>query len=75
MTCRQVSTYNGAPGYGNPTGGGYATEADCLNACKEGACCYGTTCSVTPQCQCQGTGQTFKGVGTACASDTCNPLP
>jgi hypothetical protein len=44
----------------------YRTEADCLNACKEGACCEGTTCSVKPACQCQGTGQVFKGVGTVC---------
>lgn len=36
--------------------------------CKEGACCTGTTCSVRPQCQCQGTGQRFKGVGTTCNS-------
>jgi hypothetical protein len=46
----------------------YRTEADCLNACKEGACCEGTTCSVKPQCQCQGAGKVFKGVGTVCAS-------
>jgi len=67
MTCRQVSTYNGSPA----TSGSYATEADCLNACKEGACCEGTTCSVTPQCQCQGTGQVFKGVGTTCSPNPC----
>ena len=54
---------------------GYATEADCLNACREGACCEGTTCSVKPACQCQGTGKTFKGVGTVCSQSTCNPLP
>lgn len=46
--------------------GPYATEAECLQACKEGACCEGATCSVKPQCQCQGTGKTFKGVGTTC---------
>lgn len=72
MTCRQVSTYNGAPGSGQPTGGGYPTEAECLNACKEGACCTGTTCSVKPQCQCQGTGQVFVGIGTTCAGCGCN---
>ena len=49
----------------------YATEADCLNACREGACCEGTTCSVKPQCQCQGTGKTFKGVGTMCTPNPC----
>jgi hypothetical protein len=49
----------------------YSTEADCLNACKEGACCDGTTCSVKPQCQCQGTGQFFGGVGTTCETVDC----
>jgi hypothetical protein len=49
----------------------YTTEADCLQACKEGACCEGTTCSVKPQCQCQGTGKTFKGVGTTCTPNPC----
>lgn len=53
----------------------YATEADCLNACKEGACCEGGTCSVKPQCQCQGAGKVFKGLGTVCSPDPCNPLP
>lgn len=46
----------------------YPTQTDCLNACKEGACCEGATCSVKPQCQCQGAGKTFKGVGTTCES-------
>jgi hypothetical protein len=50
----------------------YKTEADCLNACKEGACCEGTTCTVKPQCQCQGTGKVFNGVGTTCATNPCN---
>jgi hypothetical protein len=50
----------------------YATEADCNQACKEGACCEGTSCTVKPQCQCQGTGKTFKGVGTVCAPNPCN---
>jgi hypothetical protein len=49
----------------------YATEADCNQACKEGACCNGTTCSVKPACQCQGTGQVFKGVGTVCTTNLC----
>jgi hypothetical protein len=53
---------------------GYKTEADCLQACKEGACCEGTTCTIRPQCQCQGTGQTFKGVGTVCTAGTCCDL-
>lgn len=50
----------------------YATEADCLQACKEGACCEGTTCSIKPQCQCQGTGKVFKGVGTTCEPNPCD---
>jgi hypothetical protein len=49
----------------------YATEAECNQACKEGACCEGTTCTVKPQCQCQGTGQVFKGVGTVCSPNPC----
>jgi hypothetical protein len=49
----------------------YKTEADCLNACKEGACCEGATCTVKPQCQCQGTGRVFKGVGTVCTPNPC----
>jgi hypothetical protein len=36
-----------------------------------GACCEGTTCSVKPQCQCQGAGKVFKGVGTVCAGNPC----
>lgn len=54
---------------------GYATEAECLAACKEGACCEGTSCSVKPQCQCQGTGKVFKGVGTVCTPNPCLPCP
>ena len=49
----------------------YTTEADCLQACREGACCEGTTCTVKPQCQCQGTGKVFKGVGTTCTPGMC----
>jgi len=49
----------------------YKTEAECNQACKEGACCEGTTCTVKPQCQCQGTGKTFKGVGTVCTPNPC----
>jgi hypothetical protein len=37
----------------------------------EGACCEGTTCSVKPQCQCQGAGQRFRGVGTTCTPNPC----
>ena len=71
MPCRQVSTYNGSPGAGKPTGGGYVTEAECNQACKEGACCAGTGCSVKPKCQCQSAGQLFNGVGTTCATTDC----
>jgi hypothetical protein len=42
----------------------YATEAECNQACKEGACCEGTTCTVKPQCQCQCTS------GSCCGPDT-----
>jgi len=50
---------------------GYRTEAECVNACREGACCEGTSCSVKPQCQCQGAGKVFKGVGTVCTPNPC----
>lgn len=49
----------------------YKTEAECNQACKQGACCEGTTCSVKPQCRCQGAGKTFKGVGTTCSPNPC----
>lgn len=53
---------------------GYATEEDCLNACKEGACCEADgTCNVRPQCQCQGATQTFRGIGTTCEPNPCLP--
>jgi len=71
MPCRKTATYNGATGSGKPSGGGFATEAECLQACQEGACCEGTTCSVKPQCQCQGAGKVFKGVGTVCSPNPC----
>lgn len=71
MPCRKQSTYEGVSGSGKSGGGGYATEAACLEACKEGACCEGTTCTVKPACQCQGAGKTFSGVGTTCASNPC----
>lgn len=67
MPCRQSSTNGGL----TSTIGPYSSEADCRNRCVEGACCEGTTCSVKPQCQCQGTGKTFKGVGTTCTATTC----
>jgi hypothetical protein len=64
MPCYQSTTL---PGGVTATGRtSYKTEAECNQACKEGACCEGTTCTVKPQCQCQGTGKVFKGVGTVC---------
>jgi hypothetical protein len=64
MPCRQASTFNGTAA----SSGSYRTEAECNQACQEGACCEGTVCAVKPQCQCQGAGQTFQGVGTTCDS-------
>jgi len=69
MPCYQSSAVPSTRSVSGSTS--YATEADCLQACKEGACCEGTTCSVKPQCQCQGTGKTFKGVGTVCTPNPC----
>ena len=81
MPCYKSTTMPG----GTTTEGlaSYTTEADCLQACREGACCEGTTCSVKPQCQCQGAGKVFKGVGTVCTPNPCacatacggNPMP
>ena len=72
MPCSQRTTLTNQTGFTiSPSSGGYATEADCLQACKEGACCEGATCTVKPQCQCQGTGKTFKGVGTTCSPNPC----
>ena len=69
MPCYQPNNF--PPGFTATGRTGYATEADCNNACQEGACCEGTTCSVKPQCQCQGTGKVFKGVGTTCTPNPC----
>ena len=69
MPCFNTSTRAIATGVSGTT---YATEADCLNACKEGACCESNgTCSIKPACQCQGAGKVFKGVGTACGTGAC----
>jgi hypothetical protein len=57
---------------GPPWSSGFASEADCLQACGEGACCNGTTCTVKPQCQCNAAaGEVFKGVGTVCSPNPC----
>jgi len=69
MPCYQSITL---PGGVTTTGRtAYQTEAECLAACREGACCEGTACTVRPQCQCQGTGKVFKGVGTVCTPNPC----
>jgi hypothetical protein len=69
MTCYQTTNLpRGFPTTGRTS---YKTEAECNQACKEGACCEGATCSVKPQCQCQGTGKTFQGVGTTCSPNPC----
>jgi hypothetical protein len=75
MPCRKYASDSVAVGTGPAGGGGYATEAECLKACGEGACCEAGVCSVKPACLCKGTGQLFKGVGTVCTPDPCNPLP
>jgi hypothetical protein len=50
MPCYQS---NNLPGGVTTTGRtSYRTEAECNQACREGACCEGTTCTVKPQCQC-----------------------
>jgi hypothetical protein len=67
MPCSKVNQSEPAAS----TGQRYSKLEDCLQACKEGACCEGTTCSVKPQCQCQGAGKTFKGVGTTCSPNPC----
>ena len=59
-----------------PTGavfsGPFRTKAGCNQACADGACCEsGGICTVRQQCQCQGIGQFFKGVGTVCESEVC----
>jgi hypothetical protein len=73
MPCYQST--NLPPGVTTTGRTSYTTEADCNQACKEGACCEGTTCSVKPQCQCQGAGKVFKGVGTVCTPNPCTCVP
>ena len=72
MPCYKTTALpNGFTTTGKPV---YKTEAECNRACQEGACCEGTTCTVKPQCQCQGTGKTFKGAGTTCSPNPCTHL-
>lgn len=48
----------------------YSTEADCLDACAEGACCETDgSCNIKPQCECDTeNGAVFAGVGGTCAA-------
>jgi hypothetical protein len=53
MPCQQIT--NTGISYNPPLSsrsGPFTSEAECLQACKEGACCDGATCTVKPQCQC-----------------------
>jgi len=70
MGCYQVGSTTAANGAARLPAT-YRTEAECNQACQEGACCEGTSCSVKPQCQCQGDDKKFQGIGTVCAADTC----
>jgi hypothetical protein len=71
----QAATYTSSsecPSSGPFSSGAFASEAECLEACKLGACCQSNnTCVVKPQCQCQGNGQTFRGVGVLCSPNPC----
>jgi len=69
MPCYQANL----PPPGVTSGGrtSYRTEAECLKACGDGACCQGIFCSIRPQCLCQGEGKTFRGVGTKCEDTFC----
>lgn len=73
MPCQQIT--NTGISYNPPLSsrsGPFASESECLEACQEGACCNGTTCSVKPQCQCNAAaGEVFKGVGTVCSPNPC----
>lgn len=72
MTCFKVSspTPNTSPG-ATPPGPIYNTEKECLEACKEGACCGGSVsfegrCEIAPKCYCESLGGNFQGIGTTC---------
>lgn len=72
---------NVPPGYiaKFPDGPTYEEEAECLEACAEGACCeVDGSCNIKPQCECDTeNGAVFAGVGETCEGDVeCeNPLP
>lgn len=74
MPCKK--SQSGASPFGASGTGPYATEAECLNACQEGACCDRTYpeypfCYVAPQCVCLEAGHAFLGKGTTCAAGIC----
>jgi len=75
MPCFSTGTIGGAPGIGPADGNGFATEAECLEQCVEGACCENGTCTIKPRCQCNAPGAVFAGNGVPCSPDPCNPLP
>jgi hypothetical protein len=80
MPCYKQTTFAGPYNALLLNKDGYASEAECLEACKDGACCETVgmlrgACNIKPQCQCQGAGQVFSGIGTACSPNPCNPLP
>jgi len=69
MPCQQVQGGSAPESY---TTGPFARLEDCLESCKEGACCeQDGTCGIKPQCQCKSTGQTFRGIGTVCSPNPC----
>lgn len=52
--------------------GPFKSEKECLEACREGACCRGLSCSIKPQCECDpALGFTFMGSGTTCSPNPC----
>jgi hypothetical protein len=63
MPCYQRSNFPAGLSITGRTG--YKSETECVNACQEGACCEGTTCTVKPACQCQCTTG-----GKCCGPDT-----
>lgn len=74
MPCKKAQ--GGGSPFGASGAGPYATEEECLNACKEGACCdisdpQDPFCYIVPQCVCLQDGNTFLGVGTACVDGQC----
>lgn len=71
MPCAESSSFNGVAAASGP----YQSIEECLEACREGACCNGFVCEVKPQCQCDtANGFIFEGVGTTCNEPSpCRP--